>query len=303
MLYSYTGGRNYYGQLTNDTTSGNLTNGDTHVNADIIRILNLRPWPFLFRTATAQSTANSQAVEVPANIRKVTSVKVTSGTTEWTPREAPNREFWDRLNYTVATAYTSDYPEWWYTQDGEVLLFPTPSTARTVSMTGRIGFSRLNIADYTTGQVTTATLGGTAIVGTASTVWTDPMKGRALRITASDTANKGDDEWYMIASVTDATNLTLKKPYRGTSIVVGTATYTIGQVSPIPDGYQEAPIYHATSIYYASKGNKPKAAEFKAMRDDLVNQLVSDYGSGTDNVILDEADLIDQTNPNLFVRT
>lgn len=251
------------------------------------------------------SVANQQYVEIPANIKKVTGVKVTTGTTEWTPREVPNRDFWNRLNYTTATAYTADYPNWWYSFNGRVYLHPTSSIIRTVTISGRIGFSRLNIADYTTGAVTTATLGGASIVGTTSTVWTRPMEGRFLRITASNSPNKGDDEWYEIASVVSGTAITLKKSYLGVSIVVGTAAYVIGQMSPLPDGYQEAPIYWATHVYYLTKklpGAEEKAVLFKGMHDELVQQLVSDYGSETENVLVEDEPVDDQINPNLVVR-
>ena len=305
MMYSYTGGRNYAGQLTNDTTSGNLTNLDSHINNNIGRVLRKHPWPFLFREGTVSTVANVQTVEVPANLVKVTSVVVETGTTRWTPHEVPNRDFWDRLNYTIATAHTADFPTWWYYQQRRIHFWPTPSTARTVTITGRIGFSRLNIADYTTGTILTTTVGSARVVG-SSTVWTTGMGGRYLRITGSDTNNKGDDEWYEISSVTSGTQLDLVKLYRGAAIASGTAAYTIGQMSPIPDGYQEAPIYRAVETYHASKstpGSSEKMTRFGSMAAELENQMESDYGYATDNVVVEGDGDFEDDNPNLYVRT
>lgn len=303
MYQSYTGGRNLYGELTNDTSTTNLTNGDLYINADIGRLLGKRDWPFLYRERTAQTTANQQSVEIPRPIKKVKTVAVESGSSRWHPREVPNRDFWNRLNYTIATAHTSDYPDWYFVENGELLFHPTPSTTRTVYISGRIGLGRLNIADYTTGTVTSV-LGSARITG-AGTTWTNSMVGRFIRLTASDTANSGDDEWYEIESVPSTTAIDLKKPYVGQSVTANSNAYTIGQMSPLPDGYQEAPIYRGVQKYYTGKnipGAGDKALMFKQMADDLEEQLADDYGSATDNVVLEDEDLDDRASPNLFVR-
>ena len=308
MLYTYTTGRNLYGQLTNDTTTANLSNGDTHINAYTSQLLSKRVWPFLFRDDTSRSTiANQQYVTIPNKFRKITRVTITQGTTIWTPKEVPNKEFWSKLNSQTATSNTSDIPEWFYVFNGRIYLWPTPATSgNTVTITGRIGFNRLNIADYTTGAVWSVGASGTAVTGTA-TAWHAGMADRYIRITDGNSANSGDDEWYEISSVSGATTLAIVKPYDGTAIVgaSGTAAYTIGQVSPIPDGYQEAPIYHAAYIYYSSQttpGAGSKANEYKIMRDELVEQFITDYGSETDNVTIRDEDISDNINPNLFVR-
>lgn len=97
------------------------------------------------------------------------------------------------------------------------------------------------------------------MVGTGTT-WTTSMAGRYIRIAESDTANKGDGFWYEIASVGSATTLTLTKPYQGTAIAAGTASYTIGQVPRIPEAYQLAPVYRSAALYYQKEG-EPEIAE------------------------------------------
>ena len=307
MAYrSYTGGRNLYGQLTNDTSSGNLSNGDTYVDASVSDLIGKRAWPFLFRESTTTTVGSQQYVIIPRNYTKLTSVKVTQGTTVWTPNEVPNRRFWDQLNAQTASSYTSDIPEWFYPFNGRCYFWPTPATSgNTVTFFGKIGFRGLSIADYTTGTITTATSGSTNMVGSSS-LWNDSMAGRYIRITEANGANKGDGEWYEISSVTSGTELVLSKPYLGTTIAAGTAAYTIGQMPPLPEEYGDAPIFRAVSIYYSSKtttGASAKAKEFGAMYDTMAKQLESDYGSGTDNVILEGLDAADDTiNPNLVVR-
>lgn len=311
MFYTYTGSRNLYGTLTLNTASANLATGDTLINAEISRVLSVKPWPFLDREITTSTVANQQFVTVPAAFRKIKSVKVQQGTAIWSPKEIPNRQAWDQLNSVTPTSYTSDIPVWYYPFDGKIYFWPTPATTGgTTTVFGRMRFGRLAVADYTTGGVQTATNGSTAVVGTA-TVWHTGMGGtttfklgRWLRITQGDTANSGDDEWYEISLANSATTITLVKPYLGASISSGAgASYAIGQVSPLPDGYQELPIYRAVQIYY-SMIDQTRSTYFKSLADGLEAGLMADWGSATDNVDVEETDDIDEgMNPNLFVRT
>ena len=305
MIYSFTTASAHYAKLTNDTTGDNTSEGMDNMNAEIGRVLGLRPWPFLYREGTVETVSSTQFVEVPGNLQKVTSVRVTSGTTIHTPAEVPNRQFWDRLN--SSTSVESTFPDWYYVFNGRVHFWPIPSTARTVTIFGRIGFNRLNIQDYSTGAITTTTQGGTAIVGTTSTAWTESLVGRSIRITASnDPPDKtGDDEWYELASFTGGSAMSLVKPYRGISLSVATAPYVMGQTIPLPDGYQEIPIYWAAYLYWASttiQGSDRKAQEFKGLHRERLAELISNHASETDNVMIEDESLDEQLNPNLIVR-
>jgi hypothetical protein len=125
------------------------------------------------------------------------------------------------------------------------------------------------------------------------------MAGRFIRITESDTANKGDGEWYEISSVASATSLTLVKPYTGTAISAGNAAYTIGQMPPLPDGYHELPVYRAVAHYYA-KNDQERSAYFKGLADELYAQLETEFGSATESVVIEDANE-GRENPNLFI--
>jgi len=74
------------------------------------------------------------------------------------------------------------------------------------------------VAPYDTGTVA-ITSGATAVVGTGTT-WTSAMAGRQLRVSTLS-------EYYEISSVTDATNLTLRFAYGGSTVTA--ATYSIFQ--------------------------------------------------------------------------
>lgn len=259
---------------------------------------------------TAVNTSGSQSgthyvtpafKTLPQYIDRVSSLYVTVGTYNYTPRECPSREMWDRLNMTTVT---SDIPTWWFTYNGKLGLFPRPSTAtNTITINSKQLARDLTVADYTTGNILTAVNGSPTITGTGTT-FTASMVGRWLRITESDTANKGDGYWYQIASYTSATVITLAKPYQGTAITTGTAAYTISQCSLMPEQYQDLPIYGALRTYFTSVNpDTQKAQLYGGFYDALYQTLESDYSVKNQSMVLDDGTgaSFNQQNPNLFL--
>jgi hypothetical protein len=303
-MRSYTGSRNFFGDLTQNSNSTNLTLGDKFINASIKQILNLRRWDFLEKTATDSTVASQQFYDLPFDYGRLIDVTVTIGSTQYTPREVTNRRFWDRIN--TSSSVTSDIPEWYYIFNKQLGFYPTPSsaTADAISYAYHRQRKDLSLADYTTSTILTATDGSTAIVGNSSTAWTAKMAGLWLRITDSLTANTGDGRWYEIASITDATNLVLDKAYGGISIAAGTAAYTIGQVSLIPEDYQDLPVYKAAEIYFTSiKPEANQAQLYKILFEEGLDSMTKEHGSKTTDMVTDMGVLEDRhiINPNLTI--
>jgi hypothetical protein len=238
---------------------------------------------------------------LPQYIDRVSSLYVTVGTYNYTPRECPSREQWDRLNMTTVT---SDIPTWWYVYNGKLGLFPRPSTASNIITINSKQLARdLTVADYTTGNILTAVNGSATITGTGTT-FTQSMVGRWLRITESDTANKGDGYWYRILSYTSATVITLEKPYQGTAITTGTAAYTISQCSLVPEQYQDLPIYGALRTYFTSVApDNSKAQLYGGMYKELMQTMEADFSVKNQSCVIDDGTGYDyqQENPNLFI--
>lgn len=295
-MLSYTGRRNLFGTLTTNSTSANLTIGDSLMNAADKRILTKRAWAFLERSDTETTVAATQSYQIPQKVGKLKNITVTVGTTIYTPKEIVSEEDWTILNQTSSS---SNVAEFFHVRAGKVYLYPTPaSSSNTITFYGRAQVKDLSIADYSTGGVLTATNGSASIAGTGTT-FTASMVGRFLKITESDTANKGDGEWYEIASYTSATAITLTKEYLGISIAAGNAAYAIGQMAPYPEGYHELPVYEACKIYYTSiQPNKGKAELYGGMAKDLLKQLETDWGGHTSGVDLDSD--YARRNPNLY---
>lgn len=255
-----------YQTFTENTSSANQTLGGIMINDSLRTIATMRGgnWPWLERLRTATTVASQQAYVLPASVRKVADIYVTVGTQPYMPEMVYDPEHWK-----IILAYKlgeSDIPLFVYQQGRSILFAPTPaSNGNTITYRSRENVVDLNATDYTTGTITSIANAGTAVVGSGTT-WTTPMAGRYIRFTATSAANGGDGLWYEISSVGSSTTLTLSTPYQGTSIAAATAAYTIGQMSPIPESYDIAPVYRATALYWQMK-NPEKAKNWWMLYD------------------------------------
>jgi len=306
-MKSYTTGRNLYGILTKNTATANLTFGDEIANDDYRALCALHDWPWLERLRTLSTVADTANVALPYDCDLVREVAVIVSDTRHTPDLAPDQKFWDKLN---ESSVSSDIPEYYYIFDGDVYLWPTPSTAgNTINITQKTRVIDLSVADYTTGTITTATNGSAAIVG-SGTSWTSQMVGRYIRITYINTANTGDGLWYEIAGVTDATHLTLTRVYGGTSIAAGSALYTIGQMYLLPESFHDLPWIWAAGQYW-SKESDSRGADLLAIHGNIgsgsnpstgrVKILEKSYLSNTTNLVIDDGGEDEIQNPNLTI--
>lgn len=247
-MLTYTSRRNLAGQMTSDSSAANLAVLDTLLNEADKEVVTSKPWGFRQRQRTS-STLTSNIHQMATDAGKMVNVTVTIGTTKYTPKRVKTRDDWDRL--TQSTNTTSNTPEWWFPFAKTYSFCPAPSsaTANAIVETYEAIQKDLTIADYTTGTIVSIANGATTVTG-LGTSWTSQMAGRVIRITDGDTTNGGDEVWYDIASITNGTTLELRVPYAGASIAVGSATYTIGQVSIIPEDFQFVPMYRAIENYF-----------------------------------------------------
>lgn len=300
-METYTSSRNLFGDLTSNSSSTNLTLGDKLINISIRGILNERKWYFLEQASTSTTVASQQFYNLPNDYASLINVTVTISNTIYTPREINSRKEWDRLNQS--TSVESDIPEWFFIFNNQVGFYPTPSSAgNTITFNHTKRIVDLTITDYTTGTIVTATNGSTSIVG-ASTVWTAGMADKFFKITATDAAKGGDERWYSVASIDSGTTLTLDRKYLGTSIATGGASYILGQVSVIPEEFQQLPIFRAAEIYFTSiKPQANQAQLYKGLYLEGLARMQAQFGSKstdpTTDMGIDEPQII---NPNLTI--
>lgn len=298
MALTYTSRRNLFGKLANDSSSATLSVGDTLMNVFEKKIS--KKFNFLEDSRYASTVASQQFYELPNNFGKLKNITVTIGTTKYQPILITSREQWDNINST--TSVKDNVPQYCYIFDGRIGFYPIPSSATTsgIYLQYHKKFKDLSVADYTTGTITSVAVGGTAVVG-SGTAWTAKMAGMAIQFTDSSTANTGDGMWYEIESVESATTLTLRFPYQGIAIEAGTAAYTIGQISYLPEEYQILPVFEALEVFFTSiKPDNGKLALYKTMAAEMKRDMMADFGSTSLSPVCSEDDT-EMQNPNNYI--
>lgn len=289
-----------YTSQSNNIQSDNQVLGAQLINDGYRKMLGQEAWPFLQQDLTLTTVSEQQFYTVPPYLSKPASVTVTIDNQVYTPLEATSKQFWTRLN--VINNITSDYPEYWYYFDGQIGLYPTPSTTgNTITITSKVVVKDLSLPDYSIGSIYTLINGSTVVVGTASSVWTTPMVGEFIRVTDSLSPNKGDGYWYRIASVQDPTHLTLERTYGGNSVTAGTAAYVIGQVPELPENYQQMPVWYALSEYWDTNDDENRATKYSNKYNELMVQMKGEFLSASDGVVIDYGRRRAIANPNLFI--
>lgn len=247
-----------YQGLTNNTTAPNVTQGNIYINDSIRTICNLQGGKLRFLEATKDMTtvASQETYQIPNGFRKLIDLQIYSGTgtpqdTIYSPEMVFDPTKWKLIQqYRLGTAST---PYYTYVENRTFKIQPIPSvTGNLIRLRGRLNTKDLSIADYTTGTIVSIAQNDTVLTGSGTT-WTADMVGRYIQITETTAANGGDNMWYQIGSYTSATVLGLLKPYEGTSISAGSASYVIGQCSVIPEAYDIAIVYRSAALYWQNQ--------------------------------------------------
>lgn len=276
---------------TFDTSSATLTIFKQWINDSIHRRTNdPRALVFLETSYTDTTQAGVQFLNAPYNFGKMLSggLTVSVGTTLYTPAEAPNLLFWNRLNYIGSTgAFQSQVPYFYFIKgvqnNQKIGLYPTSSTSgNTITYNYQLKARDLTQDDYTIGTITTLTTTSdvTTITG-SGTAWTAQMVGRwiQLPITQSGGLSLTDGYWYQIASVPTSTTLTTVQPYSNSGFSIQSFTYTIGEMSVMPDGYEDIVEEDVLARHYRRIQDFKNAEAHQMMADMRFEQLIADKGS------------------------
>lgn len=185
----------------------------------------------------------------------------------------------------------------------QIALFPRPVAQRLVIVNYKQKLIDMYASDYTTGTITTvATASGVTTITGSGTTWTSQMIGRWIRITATDTANTGDNEWYQIQTRASNTSITLSRPYQGIAITAGSATYTIGQMSVVPEAYENAVLNYVLYWHFDRIQDAGQRDRYKMSFAEDIMKIKADYTNQTDTMVLADANgTEDLTNSNMYV--
>ena len=276
--------------LSHDSSTANTTLGKSLINTCIKKVLSLSDWTFNKDSKTYASVAQQQDYDPPYNAAKMEYVNVYYGGVWYVPREVRNGTSWRLLNNVVVY---SDIPNYWHISNRTKKwgLFPIPTSTGTVM---KVGFTKkirdLSVADYVTGTITNIA-DSTAIVGTL-TVWNKRMIGRYVQITSTDTIL--GDYWFEIVDVTDTTHLTVREKI---PVAITGANYTIAEMIPFPDGFEDIPLWYALSIYYQMREAPVLGREYERMYKEGIEDLERrDSRSAVD--VLEKQGKISGLDPN-----
>lgn len=285
-------------RVINNSLADNLTWGIETIN-DSNRYL-ISKYYFNERSYTTTTVANQQFYNLPPQVKKLINVTVFIGSTLWQPKECPSREYWDYLN---TITFQQDYPSFFFVFNGQVGLWPVPaSSSNVITMnykTRIVDLSMADVTDTTSSQTVAITTNTTTVTASGGSVFKNWMVGNWIRVPYSNTnAANGDNQWYQIASVTSGTVLELDNKYTGATITG--AAFTIGQVSLLPEDYQDLPLWRMGMIYYSTRfPDKVRYDEYKDLYETGFDALNTEFGSKTTSVILPDTDM-PIWNPNLF---
>lgn len=271
-MYTYTQLGALAAKLCNKSGDSTVLTLLNQLNNDSMRVIcNLQGGKlrFLESTANMYTVAAQETYQIPNKYRKLIDMYIYSGSGSTNNVIYSPEMIFDPTRWKLILQYRlgqSNVPYFTYVENTSFKIQPIPSQdGNLIVLRGRLQVRDMTIADVTNITVASITQGDTAMV--VSGGLTQDFVGRYIQITETTAANGGDGFWYEIGAVSDATHLTLVKPYEGLSIAAGTAASTIGQVPIVPQAYQLGIVYRSVAIYWQQQKNMPLAKTYWFMYD------------------------------------
>lgn len=227
-MLTYTELQSRYKDRTQDTSTENSNRGKERLNQVYRLLCTSEDYFWLEKEYTVTTVADQQSYDLPRDLRRITSVKVSVSNIDYIMDEISDPVNFDEINSQTDTV-KSDFPTYYHIRENKVKLFPTPSTSgNTITILYIRRPIDLQNEDYTTGTIS-VTNGSTAVTGSGTT-FTDITVNGNTNLIINEVA-------YEVDSITDATNLVLKQKYQGDT--ESGASYTLGDVPIIPDEFQD----------------------------------------------------------------
>lgn len=280
-------------KLSSDDNSDTLILFKLWLNKGVGKCYKVLPTEWFYGTATDLTVDGTYSYPLPYNCDKIHTVKVTIGTVDYVVKEFPMDENqWIAMRGGTTSNAESAYPVYFFVKRNTIEFYPTPSTsAYTITYRYKKTVKDMTASDFTTESIKTATVGSTAIVGNTGTTWTAAMVGRYLRIT-------DDGIWYEISAVPTSETITLAREFAGTAVVAGTAAYIIGEMSMLPEDYQDTPVNYALWQYYLQKKDLNMADRYKQNWLENLLDLKQSGGNQTTSGVLEEDVVLNDPNAN-----
>lgn len=279
-------------RIINNSAADNLTWGIEMVNDYTRRLVS--KYYLNEKSYTTTTTAGTQFYNLPPQVKELINVTVSIGGVLWQPKQCPTRQMWDSLN---VISFQQDYPSYFFVYNGQVGLYPKPaSSSNTITMNYKTRIVDLSMADVTdtSSSKTMSVTNGSTTITASGAVFLSWMAGQWVRFPFPS----GDNQWYQIDSITSTTVAVLKNNYTGAT--ASGLSFTIGQVSILPEDYQDIPLYMMGYTYYTTRfPDADRAKLYQGLWNDGEARLNAEFGQKTSSVVLEDTDQ-GILNPNLF---
>lgn len=258
-----------------------VTNFKRDIQAGTERFLAKLSRPVDRQSRFTNLVIGQQYYQIPEDAERISKIKVPNGGTTNVIRsliEIGDEEAWININQTPQSGVPTHFFVKGFDEFG---LFPIPGYAVTdgIELVYEPKHILMTALDYTAGTVN-VTNGSAAVVGNG-TAFTPQMANGTYILQVTD-GNDGNN--YRITGYTDATHLTIENYYQGISN--STAGYRIGQVSKIPEEYQEAPVDYAMFRHFLGKNELTASQYFQDLWSSSLSDAEDVYGNSTSNQVI-----------------
>jgi len=265
--------------ISNDAAAANATLGKSLINIGTRKILAMRDWLFFRGQRAYTSIASTQAYALPDNCWRVYGIKSYDGSLYYYPKEIRDRKIWVNLNRTTVS---SNIPQYFFVDEiakkFEVWPIPTSTAVTYYLYFGKKFVDMTSSNDYTTGTVSIP-LASTTATGVTG-VFTAAMVGRYLLL--NDFRNE-------IVGYTSGTVITVANQV---AVAVSGASTDIAECIPLPDGFEDLPLWFALWQYYLKREKaRDSAKAYKEMFDVGVADLIGRDSKSVSSVFESQADM------------
>ena len=286
MAKTFTTAASDFTTISNDAATANATLGKSLINIGTRKILAMRDWLFFRGQRAYTSIASTQSYALPDNCWRVYGIKAYDGSLYYYPKEIRDRRIWVNLNRTTVS---SNIPRYFFVDEiakkFEVWPVPTSTAVTYYLYFGKKFVDMTSANDYTTGTVSIP-LASTTVTGVTG-VFTAAMVGRYLLL------NNFRNE---IVDYTSATVITVANQV---AVAVSGASTDIAECIPLPDGFEDLPLWFALWQYYLKREKaRDSAKAYKEMFDVGVADLIGRDSKSVSSVFESEAE-VSAVNPNL----
>lgn len=294
-MLTYTDQVNLAKEVSNLSDATSVLNFKRDINAGTARFLSKLDRPVDRQSKFTSSVANQQYYQIPEDSIRISYVVYLTGTNIWIKlSEIGDEATWRKMN---AYPQTGTQPTHFFVRGSDEFgIYPTPSNSTTdgIEVVFEPRHTMLTADDYTTGTVS-VTANNQVITGTGTT-WNANMADGSYIFQVTDGSGGSN---IRITGYSNPTSLTLENYYNGATNA--SANYRIGQVSRIPEEFQEAPVDYAMYRHFLGKNEMDNAKLFQNIWETSLKDAASTYGMSTSNqIVLDSGKVASQTpNPLL----